>query len=54
MEVYENWVLRIFGPKEQEVTGGWRNCIMRNFINCTLHQIWLPIPAAGRSTTRMI
>jgi hypothetical protein len=24
LRVFENWVLRIFGPKEDEVTGGWR------------------------------
>jgi hypothetical protein len=24
--------------RRQEVTGGWKNRIMRNFINCTLHK----------------
>jgi hypothetical protein len=24
LSVFENWVLRIFGPKRDEVTGGWR------------------------------
>jgi len=24
MRVYENWVMRIFGPKRDEVTGEWR------------------------------
>jgi hypothetical protein len=35
--VFENRVLRgMFGLKREEVTGGWRNCIMWNFI------IWTP------------
>jgi hypothetical protein len=38
MRVFENRVLRrIFGPKRDEVTG--ENCIMRNFITCTLLQV---------------
>jgi hypothetical protein len=37
-KVFENRVLRrIFGPKREEVAG--EECIMRSFINCTLHQI---------------
>jgi hypothetical protein len=32
---------RISGPKRDEVTGGWRNCIIRSFIIFTLHQILL-------------
>jgi hypothetical protein len=24
MRMFENWVLRIFGPNRDEVTGGWR------------------------------
>jgi hypothetical protein len=33
--VFENRVLRrIFGPKEDEVTGDGGNCIMRSFITC--------------------
>jgi hypothetical protein len=40
LRVFENRVLRgIFGPKRNEVTGGWRNCIMRGFITCTLLQV---------------
>jgi hypothetical protein len=32
LRVFENRVLRrIFGPKRDEVTGGWRNFIMRKF-----------------------
>jgi hypothetical protein len=39
--VSENGVLRgTYGPERDEVTGGG-NCIMRGFINCTLHQILL-------------
>jgi hypothetical protein len=31
--VFENRVLRsIFGPKRDDVTGGWRSCIMRSYI----------------------
>jgi hypothetical protein len=32
--VFENRVLRIFGPKREKVTGNWRklNCIMMSFI----------------------
>jgi hypothetical protein len=29
-------MLRIFGPKRDEVTGGWKNCITRSFMICTL------------------
>lgn len=38
--VSENRVLsRIRGPKTKEVRGGGRNCITRNFVICTPHQI---------------
>jgi hypothetical protein len=38
--VFENMVLRrIFGPRNDEVTGGWRNCTMWSFVICTLHQV---------------
>jgi hypothetical protein len=37
LRVFENRVLRrIFGPKRDEVTGGWR---MRSFITCTFLQV---------------
>jgi hypothetical protein len=40
LRLFENRVLRrIFGPKWDEVTGGWRNCIIRRFITCTLRQV---------------
>jgi hypothetical protein len=41
--VFENEVLRrIFRPKWDEVTGGWKNCITRSFKICTtLHQMLL-------------
>jgi hypothetical protein len=40
LRVFENSELsRIFGAPRDEVTGGWRNCTMRSFIICTLHQI---------------
>jgi hypothetical protein len=36
LRVFENRVLRIiFGPKQDEVTGELRSCIMRSFIFCT-------------------
>jgi hypothetical protein len=40
LRVFENKVLRrIFGPKRDEVTSEWRNCITRNFMICTLSQV---------------
>jgi hypothetical protein len=40
MRVSENGVLRItFGPKRDEVTGGWRKLLMKSFITCTLCQV---------------
>jgi hypothetical protein len=38
----ENRVLRrIFGPKREEVAGGWRKLHIEDFITCTLHQMLL-------------
>jgi hypothetical protein len=36
-------VLGIFGPKKQEVIGGWGECrgVMRGFKICTFHEILL-------------
>jgi hypothetical protein len=40
LRVFENRVLRrIFGPKRDEVIGGWRKLHKRSFVLCTLHQI---------------
>jgi hypothetical protein len=40
LKVFENRVpRRIFGPKRDEVMGGWRKCIMRNCMICTLRQV---------------
>jgi hypothetical protein len=40
LRVFENRVLRrIFGPKRDEVTGEWRNCITRSFMICTPRQV---------------
>jgi hypothetical protein len=40
LRVYENRVLRrIFGPKRDEVTGEWKNYIMRSLMVCTPHLI---------------
>jgi hypothetical protein len=37
---FENRLLRsVFGPKRDEVTGVEENCILRNFITCTLRQV---------------
>jgi hypothetical protein len=42
LKIFEDRVLgRIFGPKREEVTGGWRNSIMRSFTICTAHKILL-------------
>jgi hypothetical protein len=40
--VCENRVLRrIFWPKKEEITGGWRNGIMRSFVICAPHCVLL-------------
>jgi len=40
LRVFENRVLRrIIGPKRDEVTGEWRNYIMRSLVICTRHPI---------------
>jgi hypothetical protein len=40
LRVFENRALkRISGPKRDEETGGWKNCIIRRFITCTLLQV---------------
>jgi hypothetical protein len=31
----------VFGNERENVTGGWRNCIMRSCMICTIHQIEL-------------
>jgi hypothetical protein len=36
LRVFENRVLRIFGPKREKTCHG-ENCIMMNFIACILH-----------------
>jgi hypothetical protein len=37
LRVFENRVLRIFGPKQNEEVG--ENCIVRSFISCTFCQV---------------
>jgi hypothetical protein len=38
--MFENRMLRrIFGPRRDEVTGGWRNFIRRSFMICTLRHV---------------
>jgi hypothetical protein len=40
--VFENRVLmKILGPKRDEVTGGWKHCLMRSFITYTPPHILL-------------
>jgi hypothetical protein len=40
LKVFENRVLRrIFGPKRDEMVGGWRTLLNEGFITCTLCQI---------------
>jgi hypothetical protein len=42
LKIFENRVLRrIFGPKRDEVTGGWKSCIMRSCMVCTLRPVLL-------------
>jgi hypothetical protein len=36
LKVFGNRVLKIYGPKRDEVTGDGETCIMRSFITCTL------------------
>jgi hypothetical protein len=39
LKLLENGILRgIFEPKRDEVTEGWRNCIMRGFMIYTSYQ----------------
>jgi hypothetical protein len=39
LRVFENSVMRIFVPKRDEVTGVWKNYIMRSLMICTPHPI---------------
>jgi len=40
LRLFENMMLRrILGPRMDEVTGEWRNYIMRSLMICTPHQI---------------
>jgi hypothetical protein len=49
IEGFENRVMRrIFQPVRDEVTGGWRNCIMRSCIICFPHRIILRWSNEGR------
>jgi hypothetical protein len=49
LRVLENRVLRkMFGPKRCEVTGQWRNYIMKSFIICTPHQMLCGYIKSGR------
>jgi hypothetical protein len=38
--IFEDGMLRrIFGPKRDEMVGGWRKLHKRSFITCTLRQV---------------
>jgi hypothetical protein len=39
LKAFENRVLRIFGPKRDEVTGSGENFIMRGLMICTHHPV---------------
>jgi len=39
LRVFENRVLKIFGPKRAKVTGSGENYIMRSLMICTPHPI---------------
>jgi hypothetical protein len=40
LRVFENRVLRrIFGPKRDEMTGGWRKLHNKEIVICTLRQV---------------
>jgi hypothetical protein len=39
LRVYENRVLRIFGPKRDKAKGNGENYLMRTLMICTAHQI---------------
>jgi hypothetical protein len=42
LKVFEKWVLRrIFGPKRNEVVGGWINLYNESFVTFTIPQIQL-------------
>jgi hypothetical protein len=39
LRVFENRVLRIFGPRTDEVTGGRDSCVIRSLLVCTPHPL---------------
>jgi hypothetical protein len=46
--MFEKRVLgRVFGPKRNEEARGWRKCIVKSLITCTLHQILLGLSNQG-------
>jgi hypothetical protein len=47
LRVFENSILRIFGPKRDEVTGEWRKLHSENVIICTQPQISLGKSSQG-------
>jgi hypothetical protein len=48
LRVFENRVLRMFGPKREEMPRDWRRLQVRSFITCTIHQILLGWSNQGR------
>jgi hypothetical protein len=46
--VFENRVLRrIFGPKRDEVMGGWRRLHNKKLVTSTLHEVQLELSNQG-------
>jgi hypothetical protein len=55
LRVFENRVLTgIFGPKRDEMKGGGENCIMRNFITCTIKSKRMRAPMGEKRNACMI
>jgi hypothetical protein len=43
----ERVLRRIFGPKRDEVTGGWRKLHRKSFITCNLCKVKLELRSQG-------
>jgi hypothetical protein len=53
LRVFKHVVLKnVLCPKEEEVTGHWENCIMRNFMICTANPTLLGWANEGRWSGR--
>jgi hypothetical protein len=55
LKVFENRMLRrILGPKRDEVTGGWKNYIMRSTVICTTSQYVIRMCGTERRALRTL